>query len=90
MPGASIREIKIDGTVVCEVDDNSDVPADVVLAVGGQNGVYVDRINMSKVIVFANTSYLQKRVQGIVVRGRQSIKYLTTVPSNANPCRCIL
>ena len=63
-PGASIREIKIDGTVVCEVDDNSDVPADAVLAVGGQNGVYVDRINMSKVIVFANTSYLQKRVQG--------------------------
>ena len=63
-PGASIREIKIDGTVVCEVDDNSDFPADAVLAVDGKNGVYVDRINMSKVIVFANTSYLQKRVQG--------------------------
>ena len=89
-PGASIREIKIDGTVECEVDDNSDFPADVVLAVGGQNGIYVDRINMSKVIVFANTSYLQKRVQGHCSAGRQSIKYLTTVPSNANLCRCIL
>ena len=63
-PGASIREIKVDGTVVCEIDDNSDFPTDAVLAVDGKNGVYVDRINMSKVIVYANTSYLQKRVQG--------------------------
>ena len=63
-PGSSIREIKLNGQVVCEIDDDSVFPMDAVLAVDGGNGIYIDRVNMSKVVVFANTSYLQKRVQG--------------------------
>ena len=63
-PGSSIREIKSNGQVVCEIDDDSVFPMDAVLAVDGENGIYIDRVNMSKVVVFANTSYLQKRVQG--------------------------